>query len=49
MQQKLEQKIREKQANQSRQILEKLVKSFENPESLQNAVIKTFLDPIDVP
>ena len=22
---------------------------FENPELLQNAVIKTFLDPIDVP
>ena len=45
----LQQKIKEKQANQSKQVLEKLVKSFENPEFLQNAVIKTFLDPIDVP
>ena len=43
------QKIRDRQASQSRQILEKLVESFENPQTLQNAVIKTFLDPIDVP
>ena len=43
------QKTKEKQMNQSKQILEKLVKSFENPELLQNAVIKTFLDQIDVP
>jgi len=49
MKQKLVQQIKEKQANQSKQILEKLVKSFENPEFLHDAVIKTFLDPIDVP
>ena len=46
MKQKLAAQIKEKQA---KQILEKLVKSFENPEFLLDAVIKTFLDLIDVP
>lgn len=42
-------KIKAKQAQNANQVLEQLVKSFENPQFLQDAVIKTFLDPIDVP
>ena len=45
----MDEKLERKRTDQFRQVLERLVKSFENPELLQNAVIKTFLDPIDVP
>lgn len=43
------QKIKEKQIKNSHQILVTLTKSFENPKILENAIVSTFLDPIDVP
>ena len=42
-----QQQMKEKQAKQSKEVLDRLVKNFENPEKLQDTVIKTFLDPID--
>lgn len=41
--------IKNNQIKQSNQILEKLVVSFKKPEFLEDAVIKTFLEPVDVP
>ena len=46
---KIQQEIKEKQAKHAKTVLQKLVASFETPELLQNAVIKTFLDPVAVP
>ena len=43
------QKTKERQTKQAKQILHDLIKSFENPQTLQDAVVKTFLEPIDVP
>lgn len=42
-------KIKAREVKHSQIILEKLVSSFENPEKLEDAIIKTFLDPLDVP
>lgn len=49
MNQTIQEKIKARQLKQADQVLDKLVKSFENPEFLQDAVIKTFLEPNDAP
>lgn len=49
MPQSIKEKIKARQEKNAGQILDNLVKSFENPQFLQDAVIKTFLDPLDAP
>jgi len=42
-------KIKVREIKQSHLVLEKLIASFEKSEKLEDAIIKTFLDPLDVP
>ena len=42
-------KIRAREIKKSKSVLEKLVASFDKSELLEDAIIKTFLDPIDTP
>lgn len=42
-------KIKAREIKHSKIILDKLIESFEKPEKLEDAIIKTFLEPLDVP
>ena len=45
----IKEKMAQKQVQASKLVLNNLVDSFSSPEKLEDAVIKTFLEPIDVP
>lgn len=49
MNQALKDKIKAKEIKKSKTVLDLLVASFDNSEKLEDAIIKTFLDPLDVP
>ena len=49
MNQALKDKIRAKEIKKSKSVLDKLVASFDKSELLEDAIIKTFLDPLNVP